>query len=308
MATKRAVCRLSCGVGSTGRSLMVKFAVEKWSRLRMRKKFAMPMITLCAQYSASSEVRLQCRVRASTSAMALAATSDHTELSLKFSLSQARGRSDVAEVAMPAFARGEARGAGGAVDFESGKAVVPLLAHRLAERQRLLHVGRAPVGAHAGLRKARDLVRHGLGELARLALGHDVLAGTDAQRLVRRHLAPGEDDLHRASHADDARQAHGAAVDQRHAPAPAIDAEVRRFLHHAQVAPERELEAAGDRGTRDRGDHRLVELEARRPERPARDGFAIVERIVDLVELLRVLHHRRAILEVPAGAERAALA
>src|SRR5258708_19141700 len=134
---------------------MVKFAVEKWSRVRMRKKFAMPMITLCAQYSASSEVRLQCRVRASTSAMALAATSDHTELSLKFSLSQARGRSDLAEVAMPAFARGQARGAGGAVDFEGGEAVLPLLAHSFPHLHRLLHLLRSPIDAHASLPHAR---------------------------------------------------------------------------------------------------------------------------------------------------------
>src|SRR5207249_6688846 len=121
-------------------------------------------------------------------------------------LSHPSGRSDVAEVTMPALARSEARGTRGAVRLEGGKAVVPLLAHRLAERQALLHISRAPIGAHAGLRKARDLVRHGLGESPRLAIGNYMLAGADAQRLVRGHLAPGEDDLHRASHAHDARQ------------------------------------------------------------------------------------------------------
>src|SRR5437764_6858737 len=104
---------------------------------------------------------------------------------------------DVAEVAVPAFARGEARGAGGAIDLEGRKAVVPLLAHRLAQRQALLHMGRAPVGAHARLRKARDLVRHRLGELARLAVRHYVLAGADAQRLLGGDFAAGEDDLER---------------------------------------------------------------------------------------------------------------
>src|SRR3954463_1892231 len=59
------------------------------------------------------------------------------------------------------------------------------------------------------------------------------------------------------------------------APAPAVDAEIRRTLHHAHVAPEREFEAAGDRGPRHRGDDRLVELEAGRAERSARDGLAV---------------------------------
>src|SRR6267378_6547607 len=113
--------------------------------------------------------------------MALTATSDHTELSAAHERGSACERSDVGEITVPAFARREARGAGGAVDLESREAVVPLLAHRLAQRQPLLHVGRAPVGAHAGLRKARDLVRHRLRELARLAIGDQMLASTDAQ-------------------------------------------------------------------------------------------------------------------------------
>ena len=54
-----------------------------------------------------------------------------------------------------------------------------------------------------------------------------------------------------------ARQPDRAAVDQRHAPAPAVDAEHGVARGDAQVAPERELEPARDGVALDRGDHRL---------------------------------------------------
>ena len=63
--------------------------------------------------------------------------------------------------------------------------------------------------------------------------------------------------------ADEAGQPDGAAVDQRDAPAPAEHAEHRVAGGDAQVAPERELEPAGDRVALDRRDHRLVEQHAR---------------------------------------------
>ena len=53
------------------------------------------------------------------------------------------------------------------------------------------------------------------------------------------------------------RQAHGAAVDERHAPPSAEHAEHRVVGRHAEVAPQRELEAARDRVALDRRDHRL---------------------------------------------------
>ena len=188
---------------------------------------------------------------------------------------------------------------------------------------------------------------HAFGKLTALAIRHHVLAGTDAQRLVRRHLAPGEDDLHRASHADDARQAHRAAVDQRHAPAPAEDAEYRVLLGDAQIAPQGELQTARHGMARNRGDHRLAEHQAGDAHRPValvtnavvevleiRSGaegtvgatqhgdFRVRIRIeaterfgeclrggsVDVVQLLRLLHHRRAVLEIPTCAEGAAFA
>ena len=58
--------------------------------------------------------------------------------------------------------------------------------------------------------------------------------------------------------ADQPRQPDRAAVDQRHAPAPAEDAEDGVLLGDPQVAPERELETARDGVALDRGDHRLA--------------------------------------------------
>src|SRR5207237_6461812 len=107
---------------------------------------------------------------------------------------------------------------------------------------------------------------------------------------------------------DDARQTHGAAVDERDAPASAVDPEVRRLLHHAHIAPERELEAAGDRGPRHRSDHRLIELQARGAEGPARDFLAVVQREIDGTNVRSIFKKRRSIFEIPAGAERAAFA
>ena len=56
---------------------------------------------------------------------------------------------------------------------------------------------------------------------------------------------------------DQPRQPHRPAVDQRHAPAPAEHPEHRALLGDPQVAPQRQLEPAGDGVTRDRRDHRL---------------------------------------------------
>ena len=105
-------------------------------------------------------------------------------------------------------------------------------------------------------------------------------------RLLGLDGAAGEDQLQRPAHADDARQALGAAVDQRHAPAALEEAEGRALGGDPQVAPERQLEAAGEAPALDRGDRRL---------RGGQAGEALGPgRVVD-VEVDR--------LEVGAGAE-----
>ena len=71
---------------------------------------------------------------------------------------------------------------------------------------------------------------------------------------------------------------YGAAVDERHAPAPLEAAEAGALAAHPQVAPRGQLEAAGHAPALDGGDHRLRELQAGRPERPARpQGREVVE-------------------------------
>ena len=76
----------------------------------------------------------------------------------------------------------------------------------------------------------------------------------------------------------DPRQPHRPAVDQRHAPAAAEDAEHRVLLDDAQVAPQRQLQPAGDGVAGDRGDHRLAQQHPRGAHRPVavgRDAVAL---------------------------------
>jgi hypothetical protein len=93
------------------------------------------------------------------------------------------------------------------------------------------------------------------------------------------------------------RQAHRAAIDQRHAPASAKHAELGALGRHAHIAPQSQLETAGDGVAFDSGDHRLGQQMARRAHRAR--GFGIEQRRV-----------RRSWpggnLEIVAGAERAA--
>src|SRR3546814_14292690 len=80
-----------------------------------------------------------------------------------------------------------------------------------------------------------------------LAVSNDAVGEADAGRFVGGDGAPGEEHVEGAALADDSRQPHRSAVDQRYAPASAIDAEHRAFRGDAQVAPEREFEPTGDR-------------------------------------------------------------
>ena len=66
--------------------------------------------------------------------------------------------------------------------------------------------------------------------------------------------------------ADQPGEADRAAVHQRDAPAAAVDAEHGVLGGDPQVAPERQLEAAGDRVALDGGDHRLAQQHAGRAD------------------------------------------
>src|SRR2546426_12216444 len=130
-----------------------------------------------------------------------------------------------AEVAVPTKPGFEAARTGHAVRDQRFAPVVPFLNQRLAHAKPVTPDGGAPIGTHANLREAGDLA----GELLRLrtgaALGGDVFAQPDRQALLGGHFSPRENDLERPALADDSRQPHGSAVDQRHTPTATIDAE-----------------------------------------------------------------------------------
>src|SRR5690606_28251506 len=142
------------------------------------------------------------------------------------------------------------------------------------------------------LREARER----LGDLERaleVAAGWDDLGHEpERERLARVDDPPAEDEVERPPQADDAGEALGAAVDERHAEAALGEAEAGVLGRDAEVAPERELHAAGHAPAGDRRDRGLARDPAREAERPARGLQARGERLDRL--------------EVGAGAERLA--
>src|SRR3546814_2566347 len=90
-----------------------------------------------------------------------------------------------------------------------------------------LAVRAQPVAVHAGLREGGDLFCKLDRGAERLAVGDDTVGQADAVSLDGIDRATGQDHVERAALTDDTRQANGAAVDQRHTPAAAIDAEYR---------------------------------------------------------------------------------
>ena len=164
---------------------------------------------------------------------------------------------------------------------------VPIGSGRLPLGQR-----RRPVRAQARLRERGQLRGQLLGRRPRLAGRHHPVREPDRQRLVRLDRAAGEDQVQRPALPDQPRQPHGAAVDQRHAPAPAEHPEHRRRVRHPQVAPQRQLQPAGHRVPADRRDHRLRQHHARRAHR----AVAVRDRPVSSIGADR--------LEIRARAER----
>src|SRR5262245_25735792 len=215
------------------------------------------------------------------------------------------------KVAVASKATFEAARARHPVRLQGLAPVIPLLDQRCAHAEPVASQCRAPIGAHAHLWEAGDLLRQLLRLGPRSALGGQILAQSDVQAFRGRDLAPREDDLERAALPDNARQAHGTPVDQRHAPAPTVDAEISVFGHHPEITPQAHLHAAGNGGTLDGGNDGLVQLEPRRPQRTAGNFAAVAVRArhgdVELTQ--RIVGVERAyIFEVPAGAEGAARA
>ncbi len=124
----------------------------------------------------------------------------------------------------------------------------------------------------------------------------DAVDQADALGLDAVDAPSGEDQVDGPAVPDEPGQAHRAEVDERHAEAPAVDAERGVGGGDAQVAPHGQLEPAGDGGTLDGGDDRLAEAQ---PCRPHRARPVIADRApVTVGERLEV----GAGAEVPAGA------
>ena len=147
------------------------------------------------------------------------------------------------------------------------------------------------VRAQADLRECGELVGQRQRRRQRLARGDHAVGQPQGESLRRRHGASGEDQVHGPPVPDDARQADGAEVAQRHAEAAAEHSEDGVLGGDTQVAPEGQLNAPGHGVALDGGDDRLAQRQPRRSHRAGPvvgDGPAIP------------LGHR---FEVGAGAE-----
>src|SRR5262249_21329797 len=138
---------------------------------------------------------------------------------------------------------------------------------------------------------AREVVRGAMDGAAR----NDTVCQPPRERLLGANRAAGENHVESTTVADQAWESDGTAVDEWNPPAAAEHAELCRLVHDAQIAPQRELEAAGDGVPVHCGDHRLLE---KRPAHTKRSlAFGLVGQAV-LGEGLQVV----------AGAEAAARA
>src|SRR3990172_2633214 len=136
---------------------------------------------------------------------------------------------------------GEAGGARPRLFHERPVPTASLGLERLRQVEVPLAVGRHPVGPEAGLRGARDLAGGLLGLGPRPAPPHHAVGEPPLERLGRADGPAGEDHVERAAHADQPRQADRTAVDERHSPAPAENAELRVFCHYSEGAPDGHL-------------------------------------------------------------------
>ena len=125
-----------------------------------------------------------------------------------------------------------------------------------------LHEDGASVAAQAALREAGELLGDLDGAVQGFAVFGEAVGQAHAQRFFATDAASGEDHVHGVALADQPWQAHGAAVHQGNAPAPAVDAEDRGTGRDAHVAPQRQLQAASHGVALDRGDHGLREHHA----------------------------------------------
>ena len=124
--------------------------------------------------------------------------------------------------------------------------------------ERMTNAGKFGAPGNAGLMIISQ--HHDFGMYSEVYVGYsanDAVGEAERKSFISRDRASRQDHVERTRLADEARQADRAAVDQRHAPAPAEHAEPGALRRHAQVAPQRKFEPARHGITLDRGDHRL---------------------------------------------------
>ncbi len=113
----------------------------------------------------------------------------------------------------------------------------------------------------------RDLQGQGLRGAGEVGGGDQPVHQAEGQGFLCAHRPSREDHVQSTALSDQARQTDRAAVDQRHAEAPAEHTEHGGFVADAQVAPERQFEAARHAVARDHRDDRLGKLQAGWPHR-----------------------------------------
>jgi len=132
------------------------------------------------------------------------------------------------------------------------------------------------IGEHAALREAGNLQRQLLGGGQRAASGDHPIDQPHAQRLVSQHRTTGENQIQRATLADNSWQTHGAAINQRHAKASAEHPKHRVIGHHPQISEQRQLQPAGYRVTFNSGDQWFAQLHAAGAHRSVTFGFQAI--------------------------------
>ena len=105
------------------------------------------------------------------------------------------------------------------------------------------------------------------GDVQRLTRSSDAIDEADPLCLRAVDAASGQEQVHRSAVSYQTRKVNGAAVDKGHTETPAEHPEYGVGCGDPQIAPQGELESAGDGRSFDGGDHRLGEWQARRTHR-----------------------------------------
>ena len=119
---------------------------------------------------------------------------------------------DLFIVTVAAEATFEPRGTCGAIFDQCFAAVVPLLYHRVANREAMAFDCGAPVRSDAYGWKARNSLGEFFCLRAHLTVWHEVFAESDSEAFLSWNLATGQDDIERPALAHDAGQAHRTAI------------------------------------------------------------------------------------------------